>query len=670
MAKKRELDHRQMGLFIPGSTWTRPTSLPHIPDGATVAIDTETRDEGLNAEEGPGWALNRGHLCGVSYAWANGADYLPVQHPDSDCFTLEEVTAWLIDLEHRCTLVFQNATYDIGWLHLRPTKRIYDTHAAAVLIDENRLDYSLNAISVGLGLPGKDETLLREVAAAMGVHPKKELWRLPARYVAPYAIQDAVATLNAHERQSPIIMGQNLTQAYELECRLIPHIRDMRARGMRIDVDHAEQLRGKYLALRDETLKQAKEYITTDHHRLPTVNDMRSPKWLEWQFDQAGILYPRKESTNNPSFEKEWLERQNHPLPKFVVRVRSLDDAAEKFLGNYILGFLHMGRLHAEINQLRDAGEGTSKGTRSYRFSYGNPPLQQMPRPEERNDPDIGQEIRGCFLAEEGEVFGAPDYSQQEYRWIVLLSEELKLAGAAEAAQMYRDDDSTDFHNYVRDVTGLPRKRAKDCNFAKAFGAGIPKFAEMTGMALDEAKGIMDQYDEKLPFVKQFGERCKSVADTRGYVRLLDNYRARFDTWECSWLDPMDWGRGRALGQKMDACSYEEARARADDKEHVWYGKRLRRAKTHKSGNRVIQGSAAVQTKKALLAQAEAGMLPLIQMHDELGHSVPNARYARDIVEIMRTVVIKRVPFKVDAEFGATWGTCKKSYEEAVSSRK
>lgn len=685
MASAKPKNPNQIDLWAPVSDWQRPTSLPDIPSGATVAIDTETRDNGLNRGVGPGWVHHDGWLSGVSYAWKGGANYLPTRAPDTDCFDQEQVLNWLEDLERRCTLVFQNATYDLGWTGLRPTKRIHDTHAAAVLLDENQLNYSLDAICQRLGVPGKDEEALREAASKLGVDPKAEMWKLPARYVAGYATQDAVATLNAHERQLPMIIGQKLDRAYELECRLIPHVRDMRARGIRIDVDRAEELMDKYYKLRDEALVQLSKVTTNEFRRVPTIQDIRSPQWLKREFDAIKLEMPYTGPTKanphgNPSFEKDWLMRQPQALPQLIVKARGLHEAAEKFLGNYILSFTHMGRIHAEINQLRDGDErfGT-KGTRSYRFSYGNPPLQQIVRPDpDKADPtnkdykpgfvDIGTEIRSCFLPEEGELFGAPDYSQQEYRWIVIKGDELGLPGADSAAQRYVDDEATDFHNLVRDMTGLTRKRAKDCNFAKAFGAGIPKFAEMAGMTLDEAKATMGQYDEKLPFVARFGAAAKAKADERGYVILLDGYRARFDQWECSWLEKEEWDRARQEGQPIDPCTREEAERRRADKNHVWHQKRIRRAKTHKAGNRVIQGSAAVQTKKALLQQADEGMLPLLQMHDELGHSVPNPNYAKRIVEIMRDVVKRRVPFKVDAEFGPTWGECKKSYEEAVKS--
>ncbi len=676
---KAHRDHRQINLWLPESTWTPPPAIPHIPDGEVVAIDTETRDNGLAARKGPGWFhRDGGHLCGVSFAWAGGSDYLPTRHPDTECFDHDTVIRWLEDLERRCTLVFQNATYDLGWTGLRPTKRVYDTHAAAVLIDENRMSYSLDSLADLAGVPKKDEVLLKEAAAALGVDPKGELWKLPAKYVGPYATQDAVSTLGVHNWQTAKIEGQKLHRAYELECDLIPIIRDMRQRGIRIDVSRAEQLVVRYRKLLAETLLELKQHTSTDMQRAVTIEDCRSPSWLKWQFDAAGIEYPRTEA-GNASFEKEWLVRQSTPLAALIVKARGLAEAAEKFVSNYILDYLHMGRLHAEINQLRDASEEFgSKGTRSYRFSYSNPPLQQMPRPEpDRANPehkdykpgfvDIGTEIRGCFLPEEGELAGAPDYSQQEYRWIVIKAAALGLTKADTAVKKYQEDPSTDFHNYVRDMTGLVRKRAKDCNFAKAFGAGIPKFALMTGMPLEEARSVMEKYDTELPFVKEFGDRAQAKAQDTGYVLLIDGYRARFDKWEAGWIDKSEWERARSEGQDTTPCDREEAVRRSLDENHVWYKKRLRRADARVAGNRAIQGSAAIQTKRAMRAQAREGYLPMLQMHDELLHSVSNPVYARRICEIMRDVVQTSVPFKVDAEFGDSWGTCKLPYDEAVA---
>ena len=131
----------QTDLFPPPSDWSPPPALPYIPDGTLVAVDTETRDDGLAQGRGPGWVHRDGWLCGVSWAAhgmpreAGGVGYAPIRHPDTECMDEEMVLRWLVDLERRCRLVFQNAGYDMGWTGLRPTRRVGDTHSMAVLID-------------------------------------------------------------------------------------------------------------------------------------------------------------------------------------------------------------------------------------------------------------------------------------------------------------------------------------------------------------------------------------------------------------------------------------------------------------------------------------------------------------------------------------------------------
>lgn len=670
---KPKFHEDQVDLFPPVSDWVAPPELPHIPDGELVGIDTETCDRGLQRGQAPSWINRDGWLCGVSWAWQGGDGYAPIRHPDTPgCFDEDVVIAWLEDICRRCRVVFQNGPYDMGWTGIRP-EMPDDVHTMAVLLDENRYQYNLDALCVWLGIPGKDESLLREAVATHGGNPRKvkeHIWRLPGRYVGPYATQDAVSTLMAAQRMLPQLEANGLMEAYRLECELTPHVLEMRRRGIRISVDRVEQNQER---LRQHALRELA--MLTDllgHRRAVTIEDVRSPRWLEMMFSDLKIAFPRTEKTRQGSFEKEWLEACPHPAAQCVARARALHDGAEKFIGTYILEHIDRGRLHAEIHQLRSE-EG---GTRTFRFSYSNPPLQQMNRPDpDRANPahkdhtpgfvDIGTMIRECFIPEDGCVWGAPDYSQQEYRLIVHYAARLDLPKADEAVAYYHENEDADFHNLVVEMTGLRRKRAKDCNFAKAFGAGIPKFALMTGMSQEEAGETMAIYDEKLPFVSKLAERSKAMADKKGYVRLLDGRRRRFDQWEASWIPKEEWEAGRQAGHLMTACSLDEAHERQRTEGHPWKGKRLRRADTRKAGNSVIQGGAAVQTKKALLQCAREGMLPMLQMHDELCFSPSTAEEAERPAQIMRDVVPLLVPVRVDNEFGPDWGRAKYTYDEA-----
>jgi DNA polymerase-1 len=565
-----------------------------------------------------------------------------VNHPETECFEQGRVRRWLHDLFSSDALcVFQNAPFDVGWLStsgwdLRPPKRIADTTAAAFMVDENRTSYALDDLCAWRGLPGKDEVLLREWAAAHGWHGdavKENLWRAPAKYVGPYGEHDPVQTLLLHESLMPEIEAQGMTDAFQLECDLIPLVHEMRKRGVRVNVAYAEKQRDELRLRAQKALKELSDLLG----EKVSIDDVRSVGWLFSRHDAANIRVPRLPpppfGSGAPSFEASWMRKHAHPLPRLCSRAKQLTEAADKFLQGFILDFAHRGRLHPEINQFRRE-EG---GTRSHRFSYAAPPLQQMPH----RDEELSALIRGAFEPEEGEVWAEPDYSQQEYRHIVHFANILGLRGAARAARQYADDPDTDFHSYVKEITGLERKPAKDANFGKAFGAGVDKFASMIGRTREEAKEIYDRYDRELPFVKELAEFCDKRAARRGWIRLLDGARSHFDLWEPAWRE-----RGEHVGP---ALRLEAAKER-------WPSRRLRRAFTRKAGNRLIQGSAARHTKIAMRECWRAGIVPLLQMHDGLPASVSSEAKGEELRTIMRDAVELSVPMAVDIEFGPTWG--------------
>lgn len=657
MAKKRNPDQAPFDFMLPETTWVEPDTLPDLRGAGVIAVDTETKDDGLANSMGPGWVYGMGHIAGISMASKKGSVYIPIRHPDSKNFPIEQVIKWANDHIHGGDeIIFQNAPYDIGWLHadmgIKPpaAEKLHDTIAMAYMLDEQRLTYNLDALCEWMDIEGKDEETLRLAAEAMGLDPKADMWRMPARYVGEYADQDAVSTLELYEKMLPMIQAQGVWDAYRLECELIPMVHAMRLRGVRIDTDKAEEVRDMLLAQRDEALGELSRRLNIG--RAVTVNDVNSPIFMERVFTDEGIRFPRTK-LGNASFQAEWMEKMDHWLPELCVRVSKMQDAGEKFVGNYIMGFTHKGRLHAEVHQFRDG----SGGTKTSRLAYSNPPLQQMPS----RNPTIADAIRGLFLPEQGEVWGALDYSQQEYRLIVHFAYLASCAGADQAVEVYNQNAHADFHRMAADMTRLPRRRAKDVNFAKAFGAGVPKFALMTGMDEEEAAAVMAQYDDKLPFVKRLGEETKKVANSRGHVRLLDGARARFDRWEPRWVD---WDDPKIKSSTpMGACSMEEARRRVADPDHPWSG-RLRRAFTHKSMNWLIQGSAARMTKLSMRACWQEGLLPLLQMHDELDFSFDNKGDALRAEELMRDTVKLQVPVVVDAEFGDTWGNAKVKKDE------
>ena len=215
----------------------------------------------------------------------------------------------------------------------------------------------------------------------------------------------------------------------------------------------------------------------------------------------------------------------------------------------------------------------------------------------------------------------------------------LEFTGADQFAEQYAQDPYTDFHQMAADIVGVPRKQAKDINLGLFYGMGTRKLAATLGLELEEAKDLFATYHDKVPFVRQLADYASNRATNRGIIRTLLGRRCRFNKWE-----PTKYGTWKPL-------TYEEAYA-----EH---GPSIKRAFTYKALNKLIQGSAADQTKAAMVALYDEGILPMIQVHDELDISVKNREQAKKIVEIMQTCVDLEVPSVVDAELGPNWGEAK-----------
>ena len=147
---------------------------------------------------------------------------------------------------------------------------------------------------------------------------------------------------------------------------------------------------------------------------------------------------------------------------------------------------------------------------------------------------------------------------------------------------------------------------------------------------------MFETYHAKVPFVKQLANSASNRAQERGQIRTLLGRLCRFHLWE-----PNQFGMHKALPHE-DALQ-----------EH---GPGIRRAYTYKALNKLIQGSAADMTKKAMLDLYKEGIIAHVQIHDELCVSVKDEKQAKQIKEIMEDSVTLEVPNKVDYEFGNNWG--------------
>ena len=608
------------------SDWKTPTSFPDLKTAKEIAIDLETKDPSIK-DKGPGWPTMDGNIVGIAVAADGFVGYYPIAHENGSNMDLKMVLDWIQDVvSGPGDKIFHNAPYDVGWLRAHGIRikngRIIDTMIAAALVDENRFSYSLNALGFDLLGETKSELELKQAADDWGINAKGELYKLPAKFVGAYAEQDASLTLKLWQYLKTEITKQSLTDIFNTEIELLPILIEMRAVGVRVNLQEAEKLKKEFVSKEDDILLKIKKEAGVDV-------DIFAARSIAKAFDKLKIKYPLTEKTKEPSFTANWLLNCEYPIAKFIREAREVHKFHATFIDS-ILKFQHNGRIHAEIHQLRGDGGGTVSG----RLSYSNPNLQQVPA---RNK-ELGTKIRSLFKPETGLQWGSFDYSQQEPRLVVHYASSIGFPGSDKLVEAY-EKENADFHQTVAEMAGIPRSQAKTINLGIFYGMGARKLSNELGIETDEAKLLLQEYNQRVPFVKQLANRCMESAEKYGSIRTIRGRKCRFDKWE-----PMAWGLFKSE-------TYESAIEK--------YGKNnIKRAGTYKALNRLIQGSAADQVKVAMIECYKAGYLPLIQIHDELCFNVRPAKDADEIKKIMEDCINElKVPSLVDVAIGKDWGS-------------
>ena len=616
----------QIPLFTPETEWVMPEELKDLHGYKEIAIDLETNDPELK-ELGSGNVTGKGHIAGIAVAVEGWSGYFPIHHESGGNMDKKLVLSWLQDIcnQEETKFIYHNAMYDICWLRsagIIVKGKIIDTMIAASLIDENRLSYQLNFLSKHYIGFGKDESILNAAAKEYGLDPKKDLWRLPALFVGQYAERDAESTLKLWKKLETELYQQELWDIFNLETRLFPCLVNMRFKGVRVDLDKADKIK-KYLIDREnKILKDIKDLTGIDV-------EIHAARSIAKAFDKLKLPYDRTEKSKEPSFTKNFLQNHPHKLPKAIAEARELNKAHSTFIDSITKHSVN-GRIHADINQIRSDAGGTVTG----RFSMSNPNLQQIPA----RHPELGPLIRSIFIPEQNHTWGSFDYSQQEPRILVHYAKLQNLNGVDEIVDAYKAGDA-DFHQVVADMAGIERKQAKTINLGLMYGMGKNKLMAELGLMKDSAEKLIKQYHTKAPFVKQLMDNVSRKANDRGKIRTLLGRACHFDLWQ-----PVQFGVFKPLPLEQARKEYDEP---------------LKRAFTYKALNKLIQGSAADMTKKSMVALYENGIIPHIQIHDEVDISVESDEKAEEIIEIMESAVELKVPNKVDYEKGKNWGDIK-----------
>lgn len=603
--------------------WKSPDALPPADD--TLALDFEALDPHLKSL-GPSWAFNKGEAVGVALATASTSVYYPLRHEEGNTPIADNLRRWLKDFVSvpTNTLVMFNALYDLGWLYREGIEvrcKIADPGSAVALLDENRMSYSLDSCAKTYLKAEKVD--LRSLSGALGI---SNIWekikRVHPSLIATYAGRDARLTYDLWKYAREQLDAQGLIPIFNLEMELIPVLLKMRLRGMRVNVDRA---------LQEEARLKAEEAACVGEIKRITglTVDLWSAGSVEGALLEAGITPPRT-SQGAASIKAGWLESLDHDVPRLILKGRRASKLHGTFIHNYFLGHQVNGRIHANFSPLRSDEGGAVTG----RFTCSDPNLQNLSARIEES----AKTIRGLCEPEEGELWASSDWSSQEPRLTVHFAAKLhevkpnKCRGVTAIVEEYHRNPRLDYHQWVANITGLSRKKAKDINLGLAYGMGEAKLCAAIGVPtiFDEKRGrevagpegraMLDQYYAKLPFLPDLQRFTTDTAEDRGFIRTLLGRKRRFL-------------RKGEQPQKYD-----------------------RRAFAYKALNALIQGSAADQMKKAMIECDKEGLTMLVTLHDELDFSVKDEREAQRAAQIMNECVPLAVPMVTDIAIGKNWG--------------
>lgn len=673
----------QLGFFMPEASWKLPSlsDLPSWKGAKRIAIDAETRDPSIGNKMGSG-SLRDGYTVGWAFAIEGGPKhYLPIRHEGGDNLDEKAVLRYLkeqiagFDGEY----VGANLAYDVDYgysdgFEWHQEAKFRDIQIADPLIYELHTSYSLKNIGERYGIEAKDESTLYEAARAMGLDPKKGLWRLPGRYVGEYGEQDVASPLEILRKQEAIIDRDGLRKIWDLETRTLPVLVRMRRRGVKIDFDKLEQIERWSESEERKALRLIKDQTGVNIG----FGDVWKPGALAPALEAIGMRLFRT-STGAPQIDRFLLGGSDHPVCEAILRARKVNKLRTTFAES-IRKYSVNGRLHCQYNQIaREDEQGDQKGVRYGRLSSTHPNLQQQPSPD--RDPEIAGEWRKIFVAEEGAIWGCSDYSQQEPRWTTHFAALMDLPRAREAALRYQNNPDTDNHDMMtRLIHGdaqvdawlaeksknykVNRGYSKNVFLGLCYGEGGPKLSNDLGLptrwmvtygwgqdkiveyfdkkddamsykndiqkgyirevAGAEAQSILDKFDAEVPYVRKLAQEASKRAESKGSITT-------------------------ALGRRLN---FE----RRDDGSYDY---------THKALNRIIQGTSGDQAKLAICEIDRAGYFLQLQVHDETNGSYGSTAEAKAVGDIMRDCVIDAydkklwVPFKVDTECGPSWGEIK-----------
>jgi DNA polymerase-1 len=572
------------------------------------AFDTETTSlEYMNAS-----------IVGVSFAVSPGvAAYLPLRHDyagapdqlDRDA-SLAKLAPLLESEQH--AKVGHHLKYDAHVLanhgiQLRGMR--YDSMLESYVWNSTGTRHDMDSVAERyLGI----RTIHYEDVAGKGAK-QIPFSQVPVDKAAEYSSEDSDVTMRLHQVLWPQISTVPALKALYEECEqpLVPVLLRMEERGVLLD---RQMLRTQSTELG----KRLMEVLAEAHREAGAPFNLDSPKQLcAILFEKMNLPVIRKTPTGQPSTAEDVLEElaESYPLPKLILEHRSLSKLKSTYTDKLPEQInARTGRVHTCYHQAVAA---------TGRLSSQDPNLQNIPiRTAE------GRRIRQAFIAPDGHVLLAADYSQIELRIMAHLSgDEGLLRAFASDLDIHQATAAEVFGASLDAVTLDQRRSAKAINFGLIYGMSAFGLAKQLGIPRGAAQEYIDLYFARYPGVKRYMEETRSQAKSQGYVETV-------------------FGRRLYL---------PDINAR---------NKQFQQAAERAAINAPMQGTAADIIKRAMIAVdawctgAERGARLIMQVHDELVLEVETARIAEvtDAVrQRMMAAASLRVPLKVDAGTGSNW---------------
>ena len=505
------------------------------------AYDTETT--GLNPMAGA-------RVFGFSISTPDGKDYYwDIRTNPKALEWIKQQFANLDDTK----IVCHNLSFDYRLSHATgihmPIDKCHDTVIYACLINEHEHSYSLDHLSRKyLRVQKKGDDLYKDMAKIFGGRATKnvQMKRIadaPEYIVAPYAKADTRATLELFDWQMLEVERPDLQRIVDFERRVTPVIIASEMRGIRVDVERAQRAVVDMCEPIDRLQRQLNDIAGFQCNPQPSkdIQKLFSPTWRDgrwWAVDGTPL---ESTESGNPQLDAAALRNMSHPASKIILELRSHIKTRDTFLTGHILESAVNGRVYPSINQTK----GESAGTGTGRLSYTSPALQQIP---DRNK-EVAKIVKPIFLPEEGHLWVDADMASFEVRMFA------HLIGTPDIVQAYKNNPETDFHQFVADLTGLPRNatyggqpNAKQLNLSMIFNQGNGTTAETMGMpwtwesftpkgdtrevvykkAGAEAMDIINKYHSALTGVKALADGCKAKAESRGYIFTRYGRHLRF----------------------------------------------------------------------------------------------------------------------------------------------